>query len=172
MLFHLFIFLTAWGIVAKRKMQSIIQIPNNIRILLWNKHIMLFLWNIISFWLSFDKKKWAWRIMLKLTAEGRTPPSAVYKASFPTGIPIPWAHTIDCHKLPMLCMWEWNHARVIQRKIWWKTIQKSNLSVSYLKSNDIYARFIKNNWQSKFSFNLLDSQDPLAPESAPHLWQQ
>ena len=25
----------------------------------------------------------------KLTAEGRTPPSAVYKDNFPTGIPIP-----------------------------------------------------------------------------------
>lgn len=25
-----------------------------------------------------------------LTAEGRTPPSAVYRESFPTGIPIPW----------------------------------------------------------------------------------
>ena len=25
-----------------------------------------------------------------LTVEGRTPPSAEYKESFPTGIPIPW----------------------------------------------------------------------------------
>jgi len=25
-----------------------------------------------------------------LTAEGRTPPSAEYKANLPTGIPIPW----------------------------------------------------------------------------------
>ena len=31
-----------------------------------------------------------------LTAEGRTPPSAVYKESFPIGIPIPWGH-----KLPL-----------------------------------------------------------------------
>lgn len=29
-------------------------------------------------------------LMWILTAEGRTPPSAVYKESFPTGIPIPW----------------------------------------------------------------------------------
>lgn len=27
-----------------------------------------------------------------LTTEGRTPPSAVYKESFPTGIPIPCTH--------------------------------------------------------------------------------
>lgn len=28
--------------------------------------------------------------LLVLTDEGRTPPNAVYKESFPTGIPIPW----------------------------------------------------------------------------------
>lgn len=28
-------------------------------------------------------------VMWILTAEGRTPPSAVYRASLPTGIPIP-----------------------------------------------------------------------------------
>jgi hypothetical protein len=30
-----------------------------------------------------------------LTAEGRTPPNAVYKESFPTGIPIPWKNSND-----------------------------------------------------------------------------
>ena len=34
-----------------------------------------------------------------LTAEGQTPPSAIYKQSFATGILIPWDYTIDCHQL-------------------------------------------------------------------------
>lgn len=33
-----------------------------------------------------------------LTAEGRTPPSAVYKANFPTGIPIPYKIVANCNR--------------------------------------------------------------------------
>jgi hypothetical protein len=39
---------------------------------------------------EMEKKKST--LVVILTAEGRTPPSAVYKASFPTGIPIPYEH--------------------------------------------------------------------------------
>ena len=42
-------------------------------------------------------QEWIALVMWILTAEGRIPPSAVYKESFPTGIPIPCQHFINWH---------------------------------------------------------------------------
>lgn len=45
-----------------------------------------------------------------LTAEGLTPPSAVYKASFPTGIPIPYK--IKTNKQYASARSDQNHTRI------------------------------------------------------------